>query len=366
MKARKIAKGIYSSFLLISGTFLLLYFLYLIRAVIAYIVCAIIFALIGRPLVLFLQIRLRFPKTLAVCITIFLLFALLIGLLFLFVPLVSEQGEKLALLNLRNMQAELDLFFHELSNSFGASKKIVEEIVEDVNIEESVKKEIETGFLRRFLDSFFEIIGTMSVSLFSIIFITFFLLKDTDIIQGTLVSMFREDHRPRLINSFNVTKSLLSRYFIGLLVQMLILFAIYAATLTIIGIEHPFAIAFLCALFNIIPYVGPIIGAVFMMVFTVTSNVDLDFGSEILPKLGYVAIGVGIGQFIDNFFSQPFIFANSVKSHPLEIFLIIIIAGLLFGVVGMIGAVPGYTVLKVILKEFFPKNRIIKALTARL
>jgi len=154
MKARTIAKGIYSDFLLISGTFLLLYFLYLIQVIIVYIVCAIIFVLIGRPLVLFLQNRLRFPKTLAVFITIFLLFALLIGLLFLFVPLVSEQGEKLALLNLRNMQAELELFFHELSNSFGASKKNVEEIVDNVNIKEPVKKEIETGFLRRFLDSF--------------------------------------------------------------------------------------------------------------------------------------------------------------------------------------------------------------------
>jgi predicted PurR-regulated permease PerM len=76
-----------------------------------------------------------------------------------------------------------------------------------------------------------------------------------------------------------------------------------------------------------------------------------------------VLIGLVIGQLVDNFFSQPFIFSNSVKSHPLEIFLIIIIAGLLFGVVGMIVAVPGYTAIKVICKEFLDDNKIVKSLT---
>ncbi|QLG46493.1 AI-2E family transporter [Costertonia aggregata] len=366
MKSTVIAKGIYKAFLLIAGTFLLLYVLYLIQSVIAYVLLAAVFALIGRPVTLWLRTKLKCPNILAVSITILLLFTLLVGLVWLFVPLVTEQGEKLALLNLKNMQAELELFFQELTNSLGASKEIVEEIVEEVDLEETVEREMETGFLPRVFNSVMQVVGTMSISLFSIIFITFFLLKDTQIIQGTLVRMFPSMHRPGIMNSIDVTKNLLSRYFIGLLLQILILFIIYAATLTLVGIEHPLAIAFLCALFNIIPYVGPIIGAVFMMVFTVTSNLGLDFGIEIVPKMAYVAIGVIVGQLIDNFFSQPFIFSNSVKSHPLEIFLIIIMAGLLFGVVGMIVAVPGYTVLKVILREFIPENRIVKALTTRL
>jgi predicted PurR-regulated permease PerM len=69
---------------------------------------------------------------------------------------------------------------------------------------------------------------------------------------------------------------------------------------------------------------------------------------------------------VDNFFSQPFIFSKSVKSHPLEIFLVIIISGLLFGVLGMIVAVPAYTALKVVLKEFLSENKIVKQLTKNL
>ena len=66
---------------------------------------------------------------------------------------------------------------------------------------------------------------------------------------------------------------------------------------------------------------------------------------------------------IDNFVSQPIIFSKTTKSHPLEIFLVIIIGGLLLGPVGMIVAVPTYTALKVILKEFLSDNKIVKSLT---
>jgi predicted PurR-regulated permease PerM len=70
-----------------------------------------------------------------------------------------------------------------------------------------------------------------------------------------------------------------------------------------------------------------------------------------------------IGQLVDNFFSQPLIFSKSVKSHPLEIFLVIMIAGVLFGVVGLIVAIPVYTSIKVILKEFLSDNEIVQKLT---
>jgi predicted PurR-regulated permease PerM len=79
--------------------------------------------------------------------------------------------------------------------------------------------------------------------------------------------------------------------------------------------------------------------------------------------MGWVVLGFGITQLIDNFISQPVIFANAIKLHPLEIFLVILISGMLFGVVGMIVAIPGYTAIKVILKEFFSENKIVKRMT---
>ena len=133
--------------------------------------------------------------------------------------------------------------------------------------------------------------------------------------------------------------------------------------LFVFGIKNAFIIAFLCSLLNLIPYIGPIIAGILMIILSMTSNLDADFSSIILPKTIYVMIGFIFGQLIDNFFSQPYIFSKSVKSHPLEIFIIILTGGTLFGPIGMIVAIPFYTSLKVVLKEFLSNNRIVKSLT---
>ena len=100
-----------------------------------------------------------------------------------------------------------------------------------------------------------------------------------------------------------------------------------------------------------------------MTFLTMTSNLGLDFSSVIVPKTIYIGIGYIVAQLIDNFFSQPYIFSNSVKSHPLEIFIIILVGGFLFGISGMIIAIPMYTAIKVIGKVFYSENKFIQKLT---
>ena len=167
----------------------------------------------------------------------------------------------------------------------------------------------------------------------------------------------------RVEKSIEKTKNLLSRYFLGLLLQISILLVIYSIVLALFNVENAFIIAFLCALLNLIPYLGPIVGAILMMLLTMSSFIGSDFSSVIIPKTLYVMIGFLIGQIIDNFVSQPFIFSNSVKSHPLEIFIVILASGTLIGPVGMIIAIPLYTTLKVIAQEFLSENKIVKSLT---
>jgi predicted PurR-regulated permease PerM len=167
----------------------------------------------------------------------------------------------------------------------------------------------------------------------------------------------------RVEKSIEKTKNLLSRYFLGLLLQISILLVIYSIVLALFNVENAFIIAFLCALLNLIPYLGPIVGAILMMLLTMSSFIGSDFSSVIIPKTLYVMIGFLIGQIIDNFISQPFIFSNSVKSHPLEIFIVILASGTLIGPVGMIIAIPLYTTLKVIAQEFLSENKIVKSLT---
>lgn len=365
MKSTTIAKGILKALFVVCIILLLLYFLYEIRTIIAYLLIAAVVALVGRPIVLFLRRKLKFSNTLAVTAALIFMLAVLLGVIALLIPLLTEQGENLSLLRVKDVQAEIDTISREISKKLGASPEVIEDIVEETDLEKKVLNDLDVAVIPSFLNSIMEILSSISIGLFSTLFISFFFLKDSKLIQRFLLKVVPKTHEARAISSIGTIKGLLSRYFVGLVAQMTILFVIYSATLLIVGIENALVIAFLCALFNIIPYVGPIIGGVIMLALTLTSNLELDFYSEIVPKLGYVSIGIVIGQLVDNFFSQPYIFSNSVKSHPLEVFLVIIIAGLLFGAIGMIIAVPAYTVLKVILKQFVPENRLVAYLTRR-
>ncbi|MGB5822219.1 MAG: AI-2E family transporter [Saonia sp.] len=362
MNPKIISEGILRAIGIIAGIVLLGIFLFKISAVLIYIAIAVVASLIGRPIVLFLRRRLKFKNTIAVIVTMLLLVGILAGIIALFIPLLIQQGQNLSLLNIDELQINVESLYREISDYLGISTADIEQSLK----ESKIFANMDFGFIPDFLNSFLGILGSLSVGLFSVLFIMFFFLKDSKLFEQGLLVLVPRGKEGRLQNSINTIKDLLSRYFVGLVFQILILFVIYTIVLLIFGIENAVVIAFLCALLNLIPYVGPIIGGILMMILTMTSNLGADFSTVILPTTGYVMIGFIIGQLVDNFFSQPFIFSNSVKSHPLEIFLVIIIGGLLFGVTGMIIAVPGYTALKVILKEFLAENKIVKSLTKNL
>jgi len=362
MTAKIISKGILRALGVIVGILVLGYFLYQISSVLVYIAIAAVISLIGRPIVLFLRRKLKFNNTVAVIVTMLLLIGIIAGIIALFIPLLVKQGQNLSLLNIEALQGNFENLYRQIIEYFDLSS---------VEIEESIKNSkllanFDFGFIPNFLNSLVGILGSLSIGLFSVLFIAFFFLKDSKLFEDGLMVFVPDNKESRLQKSINTIKDLLSRYFVGLVFQVLILFIIYAVVLFIFGIENAIVIAFLCALLNLIPYVGPMIGGVLMLVLSMTSNIGEDFSSVILPKTSYVMIGFLAGQLLDNFVSQPKIFSQSVKSHPLEIFLIIIIGGLLFGITGMIIAVPGYTAIKVILKEFLSENKIVKSLTKNL
>ncbi|MCM4170283.1 AI-2E family transporter [Arenibacter sp. TNZ] len=362
MTPKTIAEGILRALGIVVAIVILLVFLHKISAVLVYISIAAVASLIGRPIVLFFRKKLKFNNTIAVIITMIFLIGIVGGVIALFVPLLIKQGQNLSLLNMDALQNNFEGLYGQLLEYFGVQSKDLEQSIKDSHLFSNFN----FGIIPDFLNSVIGILGSFSVGLFSVLFIAFFFLKDSKLFEESILTFIPKNNENRFQNSMETIKNLLSRYFVGLVFQILILFVIYSIVLFVFGIENAVVIAFLCALLNLIPYVGPIIGGLLMAVLTMTSNVGADFSSVILPKTGYVMIGFIIGQLVDNFFSQPFIFSNSVKSHPLEIFLIIIIGGLLFGVTGMIIAVPGYTAIKVILKEFFADNKIVKSLTKNL
>jgi predicted PurR-regulated permease PerM len=362
MDSKTIAIGILRALGIIIGVFLILYFLYKIQAVIVYIAIAAVISLIGRPIILFLRRKLKFNNTLAVIVTMVLFIGLLAGLIGLFIPLILEQGHNLSLLNIEQLQRNIEDIYTQIMNYFAVNQIDVEQSLKDSNL----WSKIDFGLIPNFLNSIISGLGSFSIGLFSVLFISFFFLKDSQLFEDGIMMFVPDTKESRSKKSFTKIKDLLSRYFVGLIFQILILFVIYTIVLLIFGINNAIVIAFLCALLNWIPYVGPLVSGFLILILTMSSNLGASFSEVILPKTIYVMIGYVIAQLVDNFFSQPFIFSKSVKSHPLEIFLVIIIAGILFGIVGMIIAIPTYTAIKVILKEFLSDYKVVQKLTKNL
>jgi len=357
MTSNTITNGILKAIGIILGVLILLYFLFSIQSIIIYIAIATVISLIGSPIIRFLKQKLKFPNTLAVITTMLFFLGILSGLISMFIPLIIKQGENLSLLNIEQLQSNIEHLIVQINDYF---------LLHNIDILNELKNADlfkNLTAIPNILNSVVGTVGNLSIGLFSVLFITFFLMKDTHIMENSIYVLVTDKSENKLKKSLSTINHLLSRYFIGLVFQITILFVIYTIVLLIFGIQNAVVIAFLCALLNLIPYVGPLIGGLIMLFLTMSSNLGLDFKSEILPTTIYVMIGYVIAQLVDNFFSQPLIFSNSVKSHPLEIFLVIMIAGVLFGVTGMIVAIPTYTALKVILKAFLSDNKIVKSLT---
>lgn len=360
MNSNNISKGILKAVAILAGIALLLYFLYQVQAVLIYIAISAVIALIGSPIIQFLKRRLKFPNTLAVLVTMLVFIAIFSGLISMFVPLIIKQGENLALLNIDQLQANIQDLVGQINDYFLARGIDILDEIKNADLFSNM------AVIPNLLNSVMGTLGSFSIGLFSVIFITFFLMKDTHIMENSIYVLVSDKSENKLRKSLGTINHLLSRYFIGLVFQITILFVIYTIVLLIFGVENSVVIAFLCALLNLIPYIGPLIGGVLMLFLTMSSNLGASFQDVILPTTIYVMIGYIIAQLVDNFLSQPFIFSNSVKSHPLEIFLVIMISGILFGVTGMIVAIPTYTAIKVILKAFLSENKIVKSLTKNL
>jgi predicted PurR-regulated permease PerM len=293
-----------------------------------------------------------------------LAFLLISGFILLFVPLLLAQGKNLSLVDVTALESNYHILLQNISLFLDTHNINTKQLIESSKLSSFATFE----FIPNFINSLLNTLGSFSIAFASVLFITFFILKERDAIYVKFEKLLPENQKEKIVNSVKEINRLLSRYFLGLLLQLGIVMLLYLILFLIFGIENALIIALLCAVFNIVPYVGPIIASIVACLLVMTSGIGAgaDFANETLPTTLYIFIGMTLVQVIDNNISSPLIFSKSTNSHPLEIFLVILISGLLFGITGMIIAVPFYTSLKVIGKEFFPDNTIIKAFTKNL
>lgn len=355
--SKTISNGILRAIATITAILVLLFFIYKIQSVIYYFIIAFIVSLIANPVIEFFRKRLKFSNTLAISITLSLFVLLFVGLAYLFVPLISSQGDKLSLLDAKTIQLKIEELYTQLDTLLKQYNISIKSIFNKSNA-----SGIKAAYFTDFFSSILNALGNFGVGFVSVLFITFFLLKDKVYFIAVFKRIMPDQHEEQILNTITKINELLSRYFIGVLLQTLIIFVLYLIVLLIFGVENALIIALISALLNIIPYLGPLISTGLTALLILLSGLGSDFQSTLYTTL-YVLIGYTIVQFLDNNVSNTIIASKSVKSHPLEVFIIIIIGGLLMGIIGMIIAVPVLTIIKVILKEAFPNNNVIQIYT---
>lgn len=351
MKSQDLVKSI----IILSAIALIILLLFKIRLGLLYIFISIILTLIITPFNKLLKNKLKIGNSLSSLLSLTMLISFLSLLIVLFVPVLTKQGKNLSLLNTSEFREKIQSTITGLKDYFETQNISVLDFISDLNI----ISEIDFSFVTKLFNSIISQIGSFSIGVLSVMFITFFLLKDGNIIFNKIIKLFPKKLVNKLSKSFIKIEDLLTRYFIGVSLQILILFSFYLALLLIIGIENAFAIAFICAILNIIPYLGPLISIILMIILSVTSSLDIFLINDFITNSFWLFTGFVFIQLIDNFLLQPYIFSSSVKSHPLEVFIVIISAGLLFGIFGLIIAIPVYTTLKVIYQSFFDTKKMI-------
>jgi len=357
-------------FLIIIGLALLVFLLWYFSSIVAYILIAGVFALIGRPVVdLLSRVRIwkySIPRVLSALITLIVLWVVVIGFFSIFVPLIANQTNELSQIDTDLVIERLEGPIERIENlyyDYGVGRESNLSFEDFIN--DKVGSILNISIVSDFFGYIFGLLGNIFIAIFSISFILFFFLKDQSMFADSLVLLVPQKHEEAVRKALSSTRKLLMRYFIGIGGQITIIIITISIGMTIVGIKFQTAlvIGLVIGLINVIPYVGPWIGGAIGIVLGVATNIDLDFTGALLPMVGYMLLVVLIVQVIDNIFFQPIIFSSSVKAHPLEIFLVILIAGTLAGITGMILAIPTYTVIRVFAKEFLNRFRVVQKLT---
>jgi predicted PurR-regulated permease PerM len=270
-----------------------------------------------------------------------------------FIPLIADQIEVISSINFDALLNRLSEPIINVERFLIDSKVVQQEPGFFMyNLLEGSREILANIKVNALLNSIISITGNVSVGILAVTFITFFLLYEKGLLRKQIINLIPNGYFEVSIAALSKIEKLLSKYLIGLLFQMLAIFSLASIGLSVVGVNYALVIGIFAAIANLIPYAGPILGACFGVLVSVSTN-PVGFGT---PEFYFLILKIlavfSVVQVTDNILLQPLIFSRSVKVHPLEIFVIIFAGATLAGIPGMIAAIPVYTILRVSVLEF--------------
>ena len=366
-------KATLRNILIFFGILLLLGCAWFFRNIVVYILVSGVFSIMGRPLVdLFCKIRIKkwsFPRSLSALLTIIAIWGVIILFFIIFVPLVTRQINYFSTIDSEKI---VQIVAGPINKIEHLVRSINKDIPQNITIQDYIVKKVagilNINMIQNFIGSLISILGNVIIAIFSITFITFFFLKDQRLFFESILMWVPDKYVDNVMRALNSIKKLLTRYFIGIVIQSTCIMILITIGMTIVGIDFQQALVMglIIGILNVIPYAGPWIGLAIAITMGVASHINQDITTVVIPLVTYMIIVEVVTHLIDNIVFQPIIFSNSVRAHPLEVFIVVLAAGFAAGIPGMIFGIPAYTVLRVFAREFFYNFKAVQKITSGL
>jgi predicted PurR-regulated permease PerM len=256
------------------------------------------------------------------------------------IPIIKDQIDALI--------DNLPYFGHEIERAarrFGESNLLgkiqenlninVANMVKDYTVDFTKSLSSVTGNVTGFLSTVTEVVLTFVM----VPFILFYLLKDGEQLPNHFLKFISEQRRPAAMRILDDMHYAISSYIRGQIIVSLFIGIMLLIGYLIIGIKYAVLLAILAMIVNIVPYVGPIIAITPALIIAF-----IDSPAMVLK----VIIVMMVVQLAEGKFISPQVMGKKLDIHPITIIFIILTAGNLFGIMGIILAIPGYAILKVL------------------
>jgi len=302
------------------------------KDIITPLVMAFFLSIMMLPIYRFL-IKKKIPETLAICISLLLMVAVLAVLIWFFSSQISQLVSDFPQIK-RNVQAHISSIGRWIEGATGFSTAQQTKLINDQN--EKVMNYVGgiAGGAASSVTGILVFIGLLPIYIFLMLFYKNLMLR-------FIFLWFPADNHAKLEEVMRETEVIIKSYLVGLLIQITYITVLLGAILFFFGIKHAILIGAIFAILNLIPYVGALIGNLIGVLLTVSSTQEV---TPIFIVLGTIAFV----QFLDNNILMPRIVGSKVKINALATIVGVIIAGAMAGVSGMFLSLPVIAVMKII------------------
>ncbi|MFL9844587.1 AI-2E family transporter [Flavobacterium rhizosphaerae] len=173
---------------------------------------------------------------------------------------------------------------------------------------------------------------------------TFFLLNYRQKFKNFFIRLFKDEDKDEVEKTLQQTSGVTQKYLVGKFLLMIFLAVLYAIGMGVTGVNNFIVISLLAALLSIIPYIGNIIA------FFIAIGLGYLSGGDTTALIGII-VTFGVAQFIESYLLEPYVVGDNVNLDPLITILAVIVGSLLWGIIGMIIAVPILGMVNVVFKH---------------